>query len=148
MDRFGVSWELANIEPLSAWAEELKVIPSTTVTVLRKRLVECDARLLKLTGELAEPEPVPSPPRKSSRTKTKVTSVVTNAPAPTAGPLKPGAIFINSTPVFFFLYWFVRVLKFLPSVIGVLGKSKSASRKSARVLGAWGAKRRSSLVSI
>jgi|SRR5277367_3693134 len=103
MEGFGVLWSLDNLEPFIDWAEELKKTPSTTITGYRKRLVDCDARLVRLSTTRSEPEPIPSPFRKPSRSQAKSTGAVGKASASTTGSLKPGDIFINAVKVFFFL---------------------------------------------
>src|SRR5271156_4741002 len=101
MERFVAgAWTLDNLEPLSAWAEELRVIPGTTVTASRRMLLECDARL----GRLTAPAPVivvkPPAARKSARTHKKPQ---TEPAVPSASgamlPFQPGQTYVNAVKV-------------------------------------------------
>lgn len=100
MERLGLTWSIENLEALSDWAEELKVVPSTTVTSHRRTLVECAARITRLTTAL-EAEPVPSPPRKSSRILKKPGIDASGTSIPVSRQLKPGETFINAIRVSF-----------------------------------------------
>jgi hypothetical protein len=110
MESLNVLWTLDNLELFADWAEELQRTPSTTITGYRKRLVDCGARLVSLATIRPDPEPVPSPPRKSSRGQGKSTSAVGTTSAPAAGSLKPGDVFINAVKVVSFSYLSFRVL--------------------------------------
>lgn len=112
MESLNVLWTLDNLERFDAWAEELQRTPSTTITGYRKRLVDCGARLVSLATVRPDPEPIPSPPRKSSRSQGKNTSAVGKTSAPAVGPLKPGDVFINAVKVISLSYWSFRVLTF------------------------------------
>src|SRR5208282_3234918 len=101
MERFVAgAWTLDNLESLSAWAEELRVIPGMTVTAFRRMLLECDARL----GRLTAPAPVivvkPPAARKSARTHRKPQTEPAVASASSATPLiQPGQTYVNAVKV-------------------------------------------------
>jgi len=100
MERFVAgAWTLDNLEPLSAWAEELRVIPGTTVTAFRRMLLECDARL----GRLTAPAPIivvkPPAARKSARTRRQPPTEPAVASGSSAPLIQPGQTYVNVVKV-------------------------------------------------
>jgi hypothetical protein len=115
---------LADLESLSDWADELKPIPSTTLTSHRRVLVTFSARLGRLLETGPENTQKTTPVRKSARVSQKqVRPEVRDQESPPliSAPLKAGDIFINAVKVSVHVL-FVRFDndEAIPSVIAVL----------------------------
>ena len=95
-------WNLHDVESMADWAEELRAVPSSTVSRYRKTLTECSARLASLTQASPELGIEVTPPRKSSRVSKKVPIDTPEASAATSVPLTSGTVYINTEKVRFF----------------------------------------------
>lgn len=94
---------LDDLESLSDWADELKPIPSTTLTSHRRVLATSSARIKRLSEIGPEHAPKTTPVRKSARVSQKqvhpeARSDLEGSPTISA-PLKAGDVFINAVKV-------------------------------------------------
>jgi hypothetical protein len=70
-ERAPTGWTLGKLQSMTGWAEELRAIPSTTVSGYRQLLIQCDARLASLSQPSTALVTEATPPRKSSRSSKK-----------------------------------------------------------------------------
>src|SRR5271156_4418624 len=90
------SFEISGLESMSSWAEDLKAIPSTTISGHRKILVDCDARVERLLAPPPLSQVRIGTPRKSIRHRPKAMVETAGASGSTETPQKTVDTFVNA----------------------------------------------------